>query len=110
MSCKFTPGTYSTCAFVVCLGDNPQTTGHARFSDFWPIVKGFLKIGKPSSPPFENTRNGHQNTTTTRNITPNDVDFDQIRLRCQAKFNVLASINSRIFLGNGAALIVLCYM
>ena len=71
---------------------------------------GFMKIGKPSSPPFENTRNGHQNTTTTRNITPNDVDFDQIRLRCQAKFNVLASINSRIFLGNGAALIVLCYM
>ena len=40
------------------------------------------------------------------NITPNDVEFDQIRLRRQAKFNVLASINSRIFIGNGAALYI----
>ena len=30
------------------------------------LTIGFMKIGKPSSPPFENTRNGHQNTTTTR--------------------------------------------
>ena len=48
-----------------------------------PAIKnGFLKIGKPSSPPLLKI---HETATRTppqqRNITPNNVDFDQIRLR-----------------------------
>jgi len=59
MSCEFTPGTYSTCAFVVCLGDIPRKPGMPGFLIFSPssskcdhsLVTDYLGGAMPGSQP-----------------------------------------------------------